>query len=189
MPCIRGTTKINRGKGYLDSGSPFFPYAHSGSISSRAVSPLLIVRRASSHWKRRVIVDDVRWREVSRRNWRWGSSGITYSSDDPAQANFEAQGFSLLFLSCRCRTRTVKSLQVGFATTEEKEHFGTRLWLFWVEYNCKSSSSVIPVGMLVSKTVPSSREPVYQQLTVSPFFGKLVLSPFFNTDLVYFGGP
>lgn len=49
MACIRRTTKIDRGKGYLDSGSPFFPYAHSGSISSRAISPLLIVRRASSH--------------------------------------------------------------------------------------------------------------------------------------------
>lgn len=49
--------------------------------------------------------------------------------------------------------------------------------------------SVIPVGMLVSNTVPSSNVPVYQQLTVSPFFGKFVLSPFFSTDLMYLGGP
>ncbi|TNN41733.1 hypothetical protein EYF80_048096 [Liparis tanakae] len=48
---------------------------------------------------------------------------------------------------------------------------------------------VLLVGMLVSKTVPSSREPVYQQLTLSPFFGKLLLSPFFITDLKYLGGP
>lgn len=46
-----------------------------------------------------------------------------------------------------------------------------------------------PVGILVSNTVPSSRDPVYQQLTVSPFFGKFVLSPFFSTDLEYLGGP
>lgn len=45
------------------------------------------------------------------------------------------------------------------------------------------------MGTLVSNTVPSSSVPVYQQLTFSPFFGKLVLSPFFNTDFVNFGGP
>lgn len=55
--------------------------------------------------------------------------------------------------------------------------------------NLKVRGSVTPVGILVSKTVPSSKEPVYQQLTVSPFFGKLALSPFFSTDLVYLGGP
>lgn len=38
-------------KGYFASGCPFLPYAHSGSISSWAFSPLLIVKRASSHWK------------------------------------------------------------------------------------------------------------------------------------------
>lgn len=43
--------------------------------------------------------------------------------------------------------------------------------------------------MLVSKTVPSSSVPLYQQLTVSPFLGKLVLSPFFRMDFVNFGGP
>lgn len=47
----------------------------------------------------------------------------------------------------------------------------------------------ILAGMLVSNTVPSSREPVYQQLTLSPFLGKLVLSPFFSTDLKNLGGP
>lgn len=77
----------------------------------------------------------------------------------------------------------------GFVTTEHKVLLVLCFGYFWVKYNCKASSSVIPVGMLVSKTVPSSKEPVYQQLTVSPFFGKFVLSPFFSTDLVYFGGP
>lgn len=45
------------------------------------------------------------------------------------------------------------------------------------------------VMTLVSNTVPSSKEPVYQQLTVSPFLGKFVLSPFFRIALVYLGGP
>lgn len=49
--------------------------------------------------------------------------------------------------------------------------------------------AVQPEGMLVSKTVPSSRVPVYQHATVSPFLGKLILSPFFNTAFVNLGGP
>lgn len=53
----------------------------------------------------------------------------------------------------------------------------------------RSARPASPVCTLVSKTVPSCSLPVYQQCTVSPFFGKLVLSPFFSTDLVYFGGP
>lgn len=97
---------------WLDLQSSRFTLAH----CQKGLIPL---------WRRKVIVDDVRWREVS-------GSGITYSSDDPAQANLEAQGFSLLFLSCRCRTRTAKSLQVvtscGFLTTEEKECSGCFGW-------------------------------------------------------------
>lgn len=58
-----------------------------------------------------------------------------------------------------------------------------------MECGVAASGAGIPVAIFVSKTVPSSKEPVYQQLTVSPFLGKLVLSPFFNTDLAYLGGP
>uniref|UniRef100_A0A0E9WW23 Uncharacterized protein n=1 Tax=Anguilla anguilla TaxID=7936 RepID=A0A0E9WW23_ANGAN len=103
--------------GILESGWPFLPYAHSGSISSLDVSPLLIVRRASSH------------------------PLITLPSPTLKDSGLVC----FFFLAVK--------------------------------------------GMLVSKTVPSSSDPVYQQLTVSPFLGKLALSPFFSTDLVYLGGP
>lgn len=79
-----------------------------------------------------------------------------------------------------------RRLLLAFTTNTEWFQVVNKLARHSQELNC---SFVIPAGILVSKTVPSSREPVYQQLTVSPFFGKFTLSPFFSTDLVYLGGP
>lgn len=100
----------------------------------------------------------------------------THSSDDSPQANFEAQRLCLLFLSCCCRNNSCDIL----ITTN---------FISCRKHQIKGRALSLPVGILVSNTVPSSRDPVYQQLTVSPFFGKFVLSPFFSTDLVYLGGP
>lgn len=72
-------------KGYLESGTPFFPYAHSGSISSLAFSPLLMVRRASSHCEVRQGQQGKK-----RKKKKMQSNGLTYPPDDFAHTNFKA---------------------------------------------------------------------------------------------------
>lgn len=91
--CIKSSPE----KGYLESGRPFLPYAHSGSISNLAFSPLLIVSKASSHWKQSL------GEHVSITSIWILHQISTHSSDDSAHANFETQGLCLLFLSCCCR--------------------------------------------------------------------------------------
>lgn len=129
-------------------------------------------------------------RSIGHGDARWGfgcmtaraANRIAYPSDDAAHADLEAQWLGLLLLPGSWGLRGDWQIEVTRRYGREPTRLlvSTDTWI----WKCG-----LLVGMLVSKTVPSSRDPVYQQLTVSPFLGKLVLSPFFSTDLKYLGGP